>query len=58
MSGKNIEALTPILKDAAECLKCNMSANNLADSTLLKELPNLIHLDLSGNKIKNVAVFT
>jgi Leucine-rich repeat (LRR) protein len=35
----------------------NLSANNLADPTALKELVNISHLDLGKNKIKNVNVF-
>jgi Leucine-rich repeat (LRR) protein len=36
----------------------NLSINNIADPAALKELYNLVHLDLSKNKIKNVSIFT
>lgn len=58
MSGKNIEQLNKTIEEAKEVYKCNLSNNNIADPSALKELSNLIHLDLSANKIKNVAIFT
>jgi len=36
----------------------NLSANNIGDPSALKELLNIQHLDLSGNKIKNINIFT
>lgn len=57
MSGKNIEQLNKTIEEAKEVYNVNLSMNNIADPSALKELQNIIHLDLSGNKIKNVAVF-
>ena len=58
MSAKNIEQLNKAIEEAKEVYNCNLSGNNIGDPSALKELQNLIHLDLSRNKIKNVTVFT
>lgn len=58
MSGKNIEQLNKAIEEAKEVYVCNLSVNNIADPSALKELQNLIHLDLSKNKVKNVSIFT
>lgn len=57
MSGKNIEQLNKVVEEAKEVFTCNLSTNNIADPTFLKELQNLRHLDLSRNKIKNINIF-
>jgi Leucine-rich repeat (LRR) protein len=36
----------------------NLSTNGIGDPSALKELSNLMHLDLGSNKVKNVNVFT
>ena len=36
----------------------DFSKNNIPDPTFLKELNNLIHLDLNNNKVKNITIFT
>lgn len=58
MSGKNIEALNKFIEEAKEVYYCNLSLNNIPDPSTLKELQNLITLDLARNKIKNIAIFT
>lgn len=58
MSGKNIDALNKFIEEAKEALNVNLSTNNIPDPTFLKELPNIIHLDLSHNKVKNITAFT
>jgi len=57
MSGKNIEALNKFIEEAKEVFYCNLANNNIPDPTTLKELHNLIHLDLSNNKVKNISIF-
>lgn len=57
MSNKNIEQLNKAIEEAKEVYNCNLGSNNIADPTALKELQNLVHLDLSRNKIKNINVF-
>lgn len=54
MSNKGIEALNKFIEEAKEVYKCNLAGNNIPDPTCLKELQNLIHLDLSRNKVKNI----
>lgn len=58
MSNKNIEQLNKTIEEAREVYNMNLCLNNIADPGALKELHNLVHLDLSKNKIKNVSIFT
>lgn len=58
MSNKNIEQVNKTIEEAKEVYIMNLSMNNIADPGALKELHNLIHLDLSKNKIKNISIFT
>lgn len=58
MSSKNIEALNKFIEEAKEVYYCDLSGNNIPDPTCLKELQNLIRLDLARNKIKAVNIFT
>ena len=58
MSGKNIEKVDKNIEEAKNVYNVNLSMNNIGDPSALKELANLVHLDLSGNKIKNVSIFT
>ena len=46
------------MEEAKEVYNINLSLNKIADPTALKELPNLIKLDLNGNNIKNISIFT
>jgi Leucine-rich repeat (LRR) protein len=58
MSNRNIEQLNKAIEEAKEVYIMNLSVNNIADPSALKELHNLIHIDLSKNKVKNVSIFT
>lgn len=58
MSGKNIEQLNKTIEEAKEVYICNLSSNNIGDPSAVKELQNLIHLDLARNKVKNLTAFT
>jgi Leucine-rich repeat (LRR) protein len=58
MSNKNIEQLNKFIEEAKEVYYCNLANNNIPDPTNLKELQNLITLDLARNKVKNITVFT
>jgi len=58
MAGKNLEQLNKTIEEAKDVYTVNLSANNLQDAAPLKELQNLIHLDLAGNRLKQVTVFT
>jgi len=57
MSNKNIEQLNKTIEEAKEVYICKLSQNNIADPSALKELQNLVHLDLSKNKVKNINIF-
>jgi len=58
MAGKNLEQLNKTIEEAKDVILVNLSTNNLQDAAPIKELQNLIHLDLGGNRLKNVTVFT
>lgn len=57
MSGKNIDQLNKAVEEAKEVLKANFNTNAIPDPTFLKELQNLVHLDLGNNKVKNLNIF-
>ena len=58
MSAKGVEAVNKFIEEAKEVYYCNLSQNNIQDPTTLKELQNLITLDLGRNKVKNITIFT
>lgn len=58
ISNKGVDSLNKSIEEAKETQICNLSNNGIPDPSFLKELPNLIHLDLSQNKVKNISVFT
>lgn len=58
MHEKHIEQLNKTIDEAKECLTCNLSNNNIKDPSALQTMTNVIHLDLRGNKINNLTIFT
>ena len=58
MSGKNIEQLNKTIEEAKEVYNVNLNTNGIGDPSALKELLNLMHLDLGSNKVKNLNVLT
>ena len=46
------------MDDASYVYKVNLSKNGIPDAKMLETYEDLLHLDLSRNKIKNVAIFT
>jgi Leucine-rich repeat (LRR) protein len=58
MSNKNIEQMNKTIEEAKEVYKVYLQKNNIADPSAIKELTNLVHLDLSSNKVKNLGCFT
>lgn len=58
MSNKGVEALNKCVEEAKEVYNCHLNQNNIADPSALKELSNLVHLELQRNKIKTLSVFT
>ena len=58
ISNKGVDGLNKSIEEAKDTQICKLSKNGIPDPSFLRELPNLIHLDLSQNKVKNVSVFT
>lgn len=58
MPGKGIEALNKCVDEAKEVYVINFAMNNIADPTSLSVVTNLMHLDLSKNKVKNLSIFS
>jgi len=58
ISNKGVDSLNKSIEEAKETQIFNLRNNGIPDPSFLKELPNLIHLDLSQNKVKNISVFT
>jgi len=46
MSNKGVEALNKCVEEGKEVYNAYLNQNNIADPTCLKELSNLIHLEL------------
>ena len=58
LSNRNVESLNKAIEEAKEVYRMDLSGNNIADPSALKELANLMHLDLARNKVKNINIFT
>ena len=58
MHAKNIEQLNKTIDEAKEVSTCTLSGNNIKDPSALQTMANVIHLDLRGNKINNLTIFT
>lgn len=58
MSNKGVEALNKFVEEAKEVYEVYLDRNNIADPSALKELSNLVHLELQRNKVKTLNVFT
>jgi len=46
MSNKGVEALNKCIDEAKEVYNAHLNQNNIADPSALKELSNLVHLEL------------
>jgi hypothetical protein len=46
MANKGVEALNKCVEEAKEVYDVRLNQNNIADPSALKELSNLIHLEL------------
>ena len=58
MPGKGIDVLNKCVEEAKEVYTINISMNNIADPSLLSCVTNLMHLDLSKNKVKTLTIFS
>lgn len=45
------------MEEVKETRRCDLSINNIADVSMLKDMQQLVYLNLSKNKIKALAVF-
>ena len=58
MSNKRVEALAKACEEVKDVQNVDLSVNQLADINPIKDMTNIIRLNVSKNKIKNIAVFT
>lgn len=58
MPNKGIEALNKCVEEGKEVYIVNFANNGIADPTFLSCMANLVHLDLSKNKVKNLSIFS
>ena len=59
LENKGVDALTKNVPEVAkEVFIVNLANNNIPDPTFLKDLNNLVHLDLAKNKVKTLNIFT
>jgi len=57
LSNKRVESLAKSMEEVKEVRKCDLSINNIVDVTMLKDMQQLVYLNLAKNKIKALAVF-
>ena len=58
MSNKRVENIAKATDEVKDIVRVDMSVNNIADINPLKDMTLLVRLNLSKNKIKNIALFT
>ena len=58
LSNKRVETLPKSLEEVKDVQKVDLSVNNLGDITPLRDLHNLVKINVCKNKIKNLALFT
>ena len=58
ISEQHIEQLAKAIDEGKEVLVCNLSQNNIKDPSPLQVMANIQHLDLRGNKVNNLSIFT
>jgi len=57
MSNKRIEALNKFIEEAKDVIHMDLSVNNIQDVNPIKDMSNLVKLNLAKNKIKSCAIF-
>ena len=57
-SGQEVENLAKAMDEVKDSERIDFSNNNLTDVLAMKDLTRIMHLNLSNNRIKNVALFT
>lgn len=57
LNNRRVETLAKTMEEVKEVRKCDLGINNLQDVSSLRDMQQLIYLNLSKNKIKSFAVF-
>lgn len=57
LNNRRVETLAKTMEEVKEVRKCDLGINNLQDVSALRDMQQLIYLNLSKNKIKSFAVF-
>jgi Leucine-rich repeat (LRR) protein len=57
LQNRKVESLAKTMDECKEVRRCDLSLNNIVDVSMLKDMQQLIHVNLAKNKIKSLAVF-
>jgi Leucine-rich repeat (LRR) protein len=58
LSNRRVETLAKSMEEVKEVQRCDLSVNNITDINPLKDMQNLVYLNIAKNKIKALSVFT
>ena len=58
LCNRRVESLAKSMEEVKETRKCDLSLNNIADINPMKDMQQLVHLNLAKNKIKALTLFT
>jgi Leucine-rich repeat (LRR) protein len=56
LSNRKVETLAKTMEEVKEVRKCDLSINNIVDISMLKDMQQLVYLNLAKNKIKLISV--
>ena len=57
LNNRRVETLAKTMEEVKEVRKCDLGINNLQDVSALRDMQQLVYLNLSKNKVKSFAVF-
>ena len=58
LQNRRVETLAKSMEECKEVRRCDFSLNNIADINPMKDMQNLVYLNLAKNKVKALTVFT
>jgi len=57
LNNRRVETLAKSMEEVKEVRKCDLGINNLVDVSAIRDMQQLVYLNLSKNKVKTFAVF-